>query len=76
MQSISLQEGGTRVLQSLTISFIIRTRQLNIKLLSDEVGQIFNFRFSLLDGILIIVIIGFLPKFFLRDQRSKNMDMS
>jgi hypothetical protein len=50
-------------IQSLTISFIIRTRELNIKLLSDEGGQIFNFRFNLLDGIQIIVIIDFLPKF-------------
>jgi hypothetical protein len=57
-------KGGTRVLQSLTISFIIRIRELNIKLLGDEGGQIFNFRFSLLDGIQIIVIISFLPKFF------------
>jgi hypothetical protein len=36
---------------------------LNIKLLSDEVGQIFNLKLSLLDGLQVVVIIGFLPKF-------------
>jgi hypothetical protein len=37
---------------------------MNIKLLSDEVGQVFNLRLSTLDGLQVVVTIGFLPKFF------------
>jgi hypothetical protein len=70
------EKGGAGALQSLAVSFIIRRRELNIKLLGDEVGQIFNFRISLVDGLQIVIIIGFLPKFFQRDHRSKNPDIS
>jgi hypothetical protein len=38
---------------------------LNIKLLGDEDGQIFNFKLNILDRLQVVVIIGFLPKFFL-----------
>jgi hypothetical protein len=38
--------------------------EMNIKLLSDEVGQVFNLRLSVLDGLQVVVIIGVLPKFF------------
>jgi hypothetical protein len=37
---------------------------MNIKLLSDEVGQVFNLRLSVLDGLQVVVIIGALPAFF------------
>jgi hypothetical protein len=69
------EERGVWALQSLAVSFIIRRRKLNIKLLGDEVGQIFNFKLSLLDGLQVVIIIGFLPKFFQRDRLSKNSDM-
>jgi hypothetical protein len=69
------EEGGVWPLQNLAISFIIRRRELNIKLLDDKVGQIFNFKLSLLDGLQVVVIIDFLPKFFQRGHWSKNSDM-
>jgi hypothetical protein len=37
---------------------------LNIKLLGDEADQIFNFKLSILDGLQVVVIIGFLSKLF------------
>jgi hypothetical protein len=38
-------------------------------------GQIFNIKLSILDGLQVVIIIYFLPKFFQRDRRSKNPDM-
>jgi hypothetical protein len=38
--------------------------EMNIKFLSDEGGQVFNLKLSVLDGLQVVVIIGFLPKFF------------
>jgi hypothetical protein len=57
------EEGGIWALQSLVVNLIIRRRELNTKLLGDEVGQIFNFKLSILDRLQVVVIIGFLPKF-------------
>jgi hypothetical protein len=58
------EEGGIWALQSLTVNLIIRRRELNIKLLGNEVGQILNFKLIILDGLQVVVVIGFLPKFF------------
>jgi hypothetical protein len=36
------EERCAQILQNLTISFVIRRREMNIKLISNEVGQLFN----------------------------------
>jgi hypothetical protein len=40
-----------KILQNLTVSFVIRRGEMNIKLLIDEVDQVFNLRLSILDGL-------------------------
>jgi hypothetical protein len=45
------EERRAKILQNLTINFVIRRREMNITLLSDEVGQVFNLRLCILDGL-------------------------
>jgi hypothetical protein len=39
------------ILQNLTISLVIRRREMNINLVSHKVAQVFNSRFCILDGL-------------------------